>query len=56
MFDDMYKENLQFFKDISLYIIAANKKIEELRDFSGNPIYNENQIKIHKHCISNHFN
>jgi len=32
MFDDMYKENLQFFKDISLYIIAANKKIEELKN------------------------
>lgn len=31
MFDDMFNENVKFFKDISLYIIAANQKIDELR-------------------------
>ena len=31
-FDNMYEENLKFFKEISLYIIAANKKIEELKE------------------------
>lgn len=30
IFDEMYKKNLEYFKDISLYIIAGDKKIEEL--------------------------
>lgn len=31
MFDKMFEENVQFFKDISLYIVAAKQKIEELK-------------------------
>lgn len=30
IFDEMYEKNLEFFKDISLYIIAGDKKLEEL--------------------------
>ena len=30
IYDEMYEKNLQYFKDISLYIIAGEKKIEEL--------------------------
>lgn len=30
IFDEMYKKNLEYFKDISLYIIAGDKKIEQL--------------------------
>lgn len=30
IFDEMYEKNLEYFKDISLYIIAGEKKIEEL--------------------------
>lgn len=32
MFDAMFNENVKFFNDISLYIIAANQKIEELKN------------------------
>ena len=32
MFDGMYGKNLDFFKEISLYIIAGEKKLEELRN------------------------
>ena len=32
IFDTMYEKNLQFFKEISLYIIAGEKKIEQLRN------------------------
>jgi len=32
MFDRMFDENVKFFKEISLYIVAANQKIEELRN------------------------
>lgn len=32
IFDEMYKKNLEFFKEISLYIIAGEKKLEELRN------------------------
>ena len=31
IFDTMYDKNLEYFKEISLYIIAGDKKIEELR-------------------------
>ena len=31
IFDEMYDKNLEFFKEISLYIIAGEKKLEELR-------------------------
>ena len=31
IFDEMYKKNLEFFKEISLYIIAGERKIEELK-------------------------
>ena len=31
IFDTMYEKNLTFFKEISLYIIAGEKKLEELR-------------------------
>lgn len=31
VFDTMYEKNLEYFKEISLYIIAGEKKIEELR-------------------------
>lgn len=30
-FDTMYEKNLEFFKEVSLYIIAGEKKLEELR-------------------------
>ncbi len=30
IFDEMYKKNLEYFKELSLYIIAGDKKIEEL--------------------------
>lgn len=32
IFDTMYNKNLEFFKEISLYIIAGEKKLEELRN------------------------
>ena len=32
IFDTMYEKNLEFFKEISLYIIAGEKKIEQLRN------------------------
>lgn len=32
VFDTMYEKNLEYFKEISLYIIAGEKKIEELRN------------------------
>ena len=32
MFDHMYEKNLEYFKEISLYIIAGEKKLEELRE------------------------
>ncbi len=31
-FDEMYEKNLEFFKEISLYIIAGERKLEELRN------------------------
>ena len=31
IFDTMYQKNLEYFKEISLYIIAGEKKLEELR-------------------------
>ena len=31
IFDNMYEKNLEYFKEISLYIIAGEKKLEELR-------------------------
>ena len=31
-FDTMYEKNLEYFKELSLYIIAGEKKIEELRN------------------------
>ena len=32
IFDTMYAKNLEYFKEISLYIIAGDKKLEELRN------------------------
>jgi len=32
VFDNMYEKNLEYFKEISLYIIAGEKKLNELRD------------------------
>lgn len=32
LFDNMYDKNLEYFKEISLYIIAGEKKLEELRE------------------------
>lgn len=32
VFDKMYEKNLEYFKELSLYIIAGEKKIEELRN------------------------
>ena len=32
IFDTMYDKNLEFFKEISLYIIAGERKLEELRN------------------------
>ena len=32
IFDNMYEKNLAYFKEISLYIIAGEKKLEELRN------------------------
>ena len=32
LFDGMYEKNLEYFKEISLYIIAGEKKLEELRN------------------------
>lgn len=32
IFDTMYEKNLEYFKEISLYIIAGDKKIEELKN------------------------
>ena len=31
-FDTMYEKNLEYFKEVSLYIIAGEKKIEELKN------------------------
>lgn len=32
IFDTMYEQNLQYFKELSLYIIAGNKKLEQLKN------------------------
>ncbi len=32
IFDTMYEQNLQYFKELSLYIIAGEKKLDELRN------------------------
>ena len=32
MFDTMYEKNLEYFKEISLYIIAGERKLDELRN------------------------
>ena len=32
MFDEMYQKNLEYFKEISLYIIAGERKLDELRN------------------------
>ena len=32
IFDTMYEKNLNYFKEISLYIIAGEKKLKELRE------------------------
>ena len=32
IFDTMYEKNLEYFKELSLYIIAGDKKLEELRN------------------------
>ncbi len=32
IFDTMYEKNLEYFKEISLYIIAGDKKLKELRE------------------------
>jgi uncharacterized protein YaaN involved in tellurite resistance len=32
VFDNMYEKNLEYFKEISLYIIAGEKKLEELKN------------------------
>ena len=32
MFDEMYQKNLEYFKEISLYIIAGERKLEELKN------------------------
>lgn len=32
IFDSMYEKNLEYFKELSLYIIAGEKKLEELRN------------------------
>ncbi len=32
IFDNMYEKNLEYFKEVSLYIIAGEKKLDELRD------------------------
>ena len=32
IFDTMYEKNLEYFKEISLYIIAGDRKLEELRN------------------------
>ena len=32
IFDTMYEKNLEYFKDLSLYIIAGERKLEELRN------------------------
>lgn len=32
IFDEMYQKNLEYFKEISLYIIAGERKLEELRN------------------------
>ncbi len=32
MFDEMYDKNLEYFKEISLYIIAGERKLDELRN------------------------
>ena len=32
IFDNMYEKNLEYFKDLSLYIIAGEKKLEELNN------------------------
>ena len=32
VFDTMYEKNLEYFKELSLYIIAGNKKLEQLKN------------------------
>ena len=35
IFDTMYEQNLQYFKELSLYIIAGEKKLDELRNVTS---------------------
>ncbi len=32
IFDEMYEKNIEYFKELSLYIIAGNKKLEQIRN------------------------
>lgn len=53
IFNDMYDKNLEFFKEISLYIIAGEKKLEELKNVTLIELQNEakktnDQISIQK--------
>ena len=32
IFDTMYEKNLDYFKEISLYIIAGDRKLKQLRE------------------------
>ena len=34
IFDTMYEKNLEYFKELSLYIIAGQKKLEELQNIT----------------------
>ncbi len=49
IFDTMYEKNLEYFKELSLYIIAGEKKLEELR----NVTLPELQKKRHKNQVNN---
>ena len=53
IFDEMYDKNLEFFKEISLYIIAGERKIEELKtkvlpDLQKQAEKSQEQIDIQK--------
>lgn len=52
IFDEMYEKNLEYFKEISLYIIAGDKKIEELnvqlKELKEKAIQTKEQIDAQK--------
>lgn len=52
IFDTMYDKNLQYFKELSLYIIAGEKKLEELKQLHYQNYKNSRRNKRTNRCTS----